>query len=149
MPSDAPRFLTSTLGIGTLTAIQAAQFMDGRQYSEETTKDFVAKLKLSGLVAVYGASDDLVEFEGAIYDEFGVGQEIILVDGKVLTSDCEDEDCPYFKKLSKRATSRVFGDWTEEGFVASTTIPNAVKFTIMEEDEVYGTGLVFALGDAK
>jgi hypothetical protein len=132
-----------------ITAIQAAQFMNGRQYREETTRDFVEKLKLSGLVAVYGASDDLVEFEGAICDEFGVGQEIILVDGKVLTSACEDENCPYFKKLSKSATSRVFGDWTDAGFVASTTIPNSVKFTIMEVHDIYGTGLIFAIKDAK
>ena len=135
------------LGIGALSVGEAAQWLQGREYREETTKDFVARLKANNLVAVYGASDDLVEFEGAINDEFGINEEILFADGKILRNDCEDEECPYFKKIAKTSKYRLFADFTDEGFVVETTIPNTAKFTIYEGGEVYGEGLVFSLDE--
>lgn len=40
-------------------------------YRSEAKKEIVEFAKENGIVIVYGASDDLMELDGAIYDEFG------------------------------------------------------------------------------
>jgi hypothetical protein len=54
-----------------VTPEEAAAELDANQYGNEGSKDLFARMKAAGLVAVFGASDDLMEFRGAIYDEAG------------------------------------------------------------------------------
>lgn len=48
-----------------------ADAMNGREYRNEGSDALFAQMKRDGIVAVFGASDDLMEFRGAIYDEVG------------------------------------------------------------------------------
>jgi len=76
----------------------AAAALDGCEYRKEGNPDLFASMKEAGLVAVFGASDDLIEFRGAIDDEAGHGYAYFSEEG-LLETDCEDERCPYFEKL--------------------------------------------------
>ena len=53
-----------------ITAKELAEKLNGRAYGD-SFDDVKQEAKESGLVIVYGASDDLMEFDGAIYDEGG------------------------------------------------------------------------------
>ena len=48
-----------------------AEYLHGREYRSELTRGLAAAAKAAGLVVIYGASDDLLVFEGAIDDEVG------------------------------------------------------------------------------
>lgn len=52
-----------------MTKEQLAERLNGRSYCNEITTDEEAAAISAGLVVVFGASDDLIEFRGAINDE--------------------------------------------------------------------------------
>ena len=84
-----------------LTIREAAQALDNSEYREEGTIDLFKRMRDCSLVAVFGASDDLTELRGAIYDETG-GSKFYLDQSGLLTSECDEgEDCPYFKAMLK------------------------------------------------
>lgn len=134
-----------------ITMEEAAAALDGNQYHEEGSKELFAAMKAAGLVAVFGASDDLMEFRGAVYDEIGAydGGKAHFTTAGLLTNDCDNDDCPHFAKL--QATARaVEALWCPDDLHASwlmkTDLPHAA-FKIMEEENLYCVGLVFALAD--
>ena len=57
-----------------ITAKELAEKLNGRAYGD-SFDDVKQEAKESGLVIVYGASDDLMEFDGAIYDEVASMEE--------------------------------------------------------------------------
>ena len=130
-----------------MTKEELAATLNGRQYREEMTMDEERAAKDAGLVVIYGASDDLMEMRGAVRDEIcGPDFAYFERDG-ILSNDCEDEECPYFDRLKQKATT-VEAVWGSEGYswIYKTTIPHA-PFDIMEDDDKYCRGIVFALGD--
>jgi hypothetical protein len=126
---------------------QAAAALDGNEYGEEGSPALFKAMKEAGLVALYGASDDIVVLNGAEHDET-YDETIYFTPDGLLKNDCDDDDCPYFKKLKKlAATVNVkFGDG-EYTFSMTTGMPHAT-FKIKEGDDPYCQGLVFALKDA-
>lgn len=106
-----------------------------------------------GLVIVYGASDDLMELEGAIDDEIGACDgTTIMVDafgvlpdwGEVFEDEATAED--YFKrKPNARAIEAKF-DHDGYSWTYATEIPHAI-FEVLEDGEKYCRGIVFALAD--
>lgn len=132
-----------------MTPQEAATKIDGGEYRKEISKEMADALRESGLVAVYGASDDLMEFEGAIRDEVGCydGGTAHLTPNGLLTNDCDDDNCPHFKRSKKKAAV-IKAKWDEGGFSwrYETEIPHA-KFVIKEDDENYCEGIVFRLAD--
>lgn len=54
-----------------MTKEQLAYLLNGREYTNEITKEEEREAKNSGLLVIFGASDDLIELRGAIYDEVG------------------------------------------------------------------------------
>lgn len=54
-----------------MNAKELAAALNNSVYPFRIHKDFIDAAKEAGLVIVYGASDDLMEFEGAIRDELG------------------------------------------------------------------------------
>lgn len=132
-----------------MTPQEAASKLDGRQYREEMPEGFAKALKDAGLVAVYGASDDLMEFDGAIHDEVGCynGGTAYITPTGLLTNECDNDDCPHFTKL-KEKTATIKALWDIDGFSwrYATAIPRAT-FVIKEDDENYCEGIVFALAD--
>lgn len=134
-----------------MTTQDAAAALDGNEYGKEGSPELFLAMARAGLVAVYGASDDLMEFEGVIRDEVGAcdGSRAFLDKRGLLQNDCQDEDCPYFKKLKEKATT-ITALWDTGGFSwrFETAIPH-VKFVIKEDGENYCEGIVFDLGDVK
>jgi hypothetical protein len=131
---------------------QMAKLLHGREYRDETTPEYRGLARDNGLVIVYGASDDLVEFEGAIYEEFGTNgnDEVLFDQSGAIDNPCRSDDCPYYKRKLDAAPGRIkvrelyFGEaprWSYE-----TTIPHAT-FDIMEDGDVYCRGIVFRVSD--
>ena len=135
-----------------------AAMLNGREYRYEITKDEAAQAKAAGLVVVYGASDDLMEFAGALYDEVGVyGGGMALVDAKGVLDrdqieDDDDEAIAEFVARSKTAQSieALWNDSVSDASVPAwtymTDIPHAT-FDVMDDGELYCRGIVFALAD--
>lgn len=126
-----------------------AAALDGREYRAEMTAADEQAAKDAGLVVVFGASDDLMEFRGAIHEEIGCweGGSAYLDAQGLLINECDNEDCPHFKRLEKLAKT-INAAWDTEGYswVYKTTIPHAT-FDILEDGEKYCRGIVFALAD--
>jgi len=126
-----------------------AQRLSGREYMNEITKDEESLAKKAGLVVVFGCSDDLAEFKGAIYDEIGAygGRAVRLNKKGLIKNECDDDDCPYFRRLSTTGTL-IEIVWNKDGYswTYKTEIPHAT-FEVMEDREPYCRGIVFALED--
>jgi hypothetical protein len=78
-----------------MNAKDLAAQLNGIQYPVRIPKTLTDAAKAAGLVIVYGASDDLMEFEGAIYDEVGVydgGVAHVDAKGLLLDRDSIDDD---------------------------------------------------------
>lgn len=133
-----------------MTTKEAAALLNGREYTKEMTPAEEAAFKAAGLVAVFGASDDLAEFRGAWRDEVNCyGSSTLFVNERgPLINDCEDDYCPYFKAV--RANAReIEAVWDHDGFswIYLTKI-NHETFVIMEDGDTYCRGIVFEAGDA-
>ena len=133
-----------------MNAKELAAKLNGREYTKEITKEEEALAKKSGLVVVFGASDDLVEIRGVINDEGGVydGGTFYLTPNKILENH-EDCECPYcgFEEKMKSAKS-IEAVWDLEGFswVYRTDIPHET-FDILENGDKYCRGIVFSVDD--
>jgi hypothetical protein len=131
-----------------LTKEEAAAALDGGEYREEGSKELFARMAEAGLVAVFGASDDLMEFRGAIYDETGAyGGTNVRVSPEGLLEKCDDR-CHYYRRAAARAVT-IKALWAQGGYSwrYETGIPHAT-FVINEDGEPYCEGIVFALADA-
>lgn len=129
-----------------LTAQEAARQLDHSQYRREGSQTLFAAMKDAGLVAIFGASDDLMEIRGAVYDECGT--EAWFTNTGLLHNDCENDDCPAHAK-AKTSAMQVRALWCEEppfSFTYATDIPHET-FVVMEDDDPYCRGIVFALAD--
>lgn len=126
------------------------------EYPLKISKELIAAAKEEGLVIVYGASDDLMEFEGAIHDEAGAYEGVkVLIDEKGILpaweqlmddSPTKDEVRDYF--MREFQSSEIEAKWDSEGysFIYITSIPHAT-FDVMEDGEKYCRGICFSLSD--
>lgn len=134
-----------------MTKEELAAILHGREHRSELTKDEAKNAADMGLVVVFGYSDDLMEFCGAIDEEVDCydGGTAYLKNGRMLKNKCEDEDCPYFAGLLKTAMT-VESIWDAEGYswTYKTDIPHAT-FDILEDGKKYCRGIVFAVEDVK
>lgn len=133
-----------------MNAKEAAAQLDGSQYREEGSRELFAAMKAAGLVAVFGASDDLMEFRGAIDDEISAWEGVTahLTAAGLLQNDCDNGGCPHFAKLQKQAKT-IRAIWNEGPYAwqYETSIP-CERFIVKEDDDLYCQGIVFALDDA-
>lgn len=124
-----------------------AALLDGREYGQEMTKAEEQKAKQLGFVVVYGVSDDLAEFGGAIHDEAGCyeGRKIFLTESGLL------EGCEYgsvhckHHEAAKAKCKTIEAVWCGEGefcWTYKTDIPHET-FIIREAGELYCRGIVF------
>ena len=129
-----------------LTVFELAQMLNGRSYGNEMTPDMERRAKEAGLVVVFGASDDLIEFRGAWNDERDVYEGgFVAVNQDGILPHCDNYDCPYYRDAFRRA-EKIEAVWCGEGDVVAwtykTKIPH-VTFIIMDEGEVYCRGIIF------
>lgn len=129
-----------------MTKEEFASKLNGREYGEEITREEEAQAKASGLVVIFGASDDLMEFRGAIDDEIGAyeGTTAFIAPGGLLQNSSCDA-CQYFQKARDEAV-KVEAIWDKDGYswIYKTDIPHAT-FDILEGDEKYCRGIVLEL----
>lgn len=133
--------------------------LTGRQIDNEITTTEAALAKADGVVVVFGASDDLMEFRGAIYDEFGcydggtarVGSAVLVPSWDNVDHGDENACQAYF--ASKVGACEITAVWSEgatdpeaAAWTYKTDIPHST-FDIMEDGEVYCRGIVFAMAD--
>jgi hypothetical protein len=130
-----------------ITAQEVAAKMHGKEYGNEQDKELFAQAKEAGLVIVFGYSDDGAEFRGAIYDET-FSEVVYLDENGIKQSKCDEGDaCPYYQEtLKDAATIKPIWDRGGISWQYETSIPH-VTFDIMEDDDIYCRGIVFALAD--
>ena len=133
-----------------------ADALNGVEYSATIHlhgSDLMKLAKGSGLVVAYGFSDDLLEFDGALYDEFGCyggGTALVDADGLLpeFGSASEDEDAcrRYFERKPKARAIEAIWDGNADGYAwtLKTDIPHEV-FAIVEDGEPFSRGIVFSL----
>lgn len=136
-----------------MKAKQLAEKLNNIQYPVRIDDDLRKQAKENGLVIVYGASDDLMELEGAIRDEFGCYEGgTALVDEKGLLPsfenlDSEEELEEYFYR--KKNVLTIKSMWCKEdgySWTYRTDIPHET-FDVLDEAEEYCRGIVFSLSD--
>ena len=125
--------------------------LDGREIGDEITDKQAAEAKEAGLVVVFGASDDLMEFRGAIYGECGACDgSAALVDGEGLLPERGqiDDDDTLEKFFVRRKTARqiraIWNNCTLHSWTYETDIPHAT-FEIVEHGTPYCRGIVFSM----
>jgi len=133
-----------------------AAILDGREIGNEVQGLDLPQIKAAGLLIVYGASDDLVEFDGVFRDEAGAGHECktIKFDREGLIQGWEefvDNDPTVGEAESHimriRNAKFVTAFWCRKDHATwsfETSLPHA-KFKIMEDGEVFCEGLVIQL----
>jgi hypothetical protein len=132
---------------------QLAELLNNTQYPLRIDDELRKQAKENGLVIVYGASDDLMEFEGAIRDEFGCYDGgTALVDEKGLLPCREDIDDDieleeYFSR--KNNVQPIEALWCKEdgySWTYKTGIPHET-FEVIDGDVKECRGIVFSLSD--
>ncbi len=131
-------------------ALHLAAELNGREYCKEITRQEGESARRDGLVVVYGASDDLMEFDGAIVDELGAddGRTAFVTRAGLVVNECGNDKCPHFERAQQAATP-IRQLWCAEpgySWTYGTAIPHAT-FEIVEDGKPYCRGIVFALED--
>lgn len=132
-----------------MTAKELAEMLNGREYGSVMTRDERKTAKESGLVVVYGYSDDCAELDGAIYDEvscYDGGAFYVNRDGLLNDSDCSNRMCRYYKNAleSAKKIEAVWGAGPSWSY--KTDIPHET-FNIYEDGELFCVGIVFRVED--
>lgn len=135
---------------------ELADQLNGSEYGFTLSALQQQYAKENGLVVVYGASDDLIEFEGAFRDEGSVyNGDTVLVDAEGLLPDNgddldtdEERASYYYRKGKAKTIEALWGEPAGYSWSYKTDIPHAT-FEVMDGDEPYCRGIVFALADLK
>lgn len=143
-----------------MTPKELAERINGRQYRNEMDSELRELAKESGLVVVYGASDDLCELDGSIYDEagcYGGGTLNFKRSGFFNIPDEHLEVLEQYPASVLRAVNEGVAEfeanWCPEGVEGSPSWTYTVPFPhetfrIMEDDDLYCIGFVFLIDDA-
>lgn len=122
-----------------------ANKLNGREYGAELTPEEEKQLQKQGLIVVFGASDDLCEFSGAISDEVDCYEGgTIHIDKNGLFHSCECEDTCIHAQEAKKQCKTITAKWCDSLYDWSyeTDIPHE-EFSIMEDGENYCKGIIF------
>ena len=133
-----------------MTKEELAALLDGCDYS-----DFEAKLKKtqkeseeSGLVIVYGSSDDLMELRGALDNEYGCYDGGTFYITRAVVAERMDDicgRCDLYKNSLKQA-HKLIAKWCDGEWCWSYEIDVPYStFCIYEGDDNYCEGIVFEL----
>jgi hypothetical protein len=117
-----------------------ANMINGRQYLKETTKEIIDYAIENNIIICLGASDDLLEILGAIDDEYGAYDGVVVyLNPQTKSISLEKlETHPYYVEIKWCKTKEC--SWTFDTNLRHKT------FNIMEDDELYCVGIVCYLG---
>lgn len=134
-----------------MDAKELADILDESDCPLEIDKSLLLIAKDNGLVIVYGASDDLMEFRGAIDDEIDAydGTAVALDSNGLIKNKCDESRCPYFMELWNKGI-KISAVWCEDGWswTYRTDIPHET-FEVLDGEDKYCRGIVFSLADVK
>jgi hypothetical protein len=145
--------------------------LNKRQCGNELTTEEEQLAADNNLVVIFGASDDLIELRGAIYNEFYIGDQILITKEGLLKSECpcadRDDVCPYFEEIrddrvNNKTVVEVKAYWDGEhvsfDYFQSIGMPNwcficeglnvgEATFDIFDNDTYYCRGIVIDLDE--
>lgn len=134
---------------------EIAAALNGVDYKDKATairaQCHTPEARAAGVVVAYPESDDLLEFAGYIDAELSAygGVKTFLDEKGLIQNRCDNEDCPYHAARQQDAKYWIELSDACDGpaWTISTNIPEqkAVKFSITEDGEAWGEGLVFCL----
>lgn len=132
-----------------MTPSELARQLNGREYGSEITKQEEKEAKKSGLVVVFGYSDDNIEFRGAIEEEVGMydGGTVHVSREKVFSDhECDCEHCTY--EDTRDAAPKIDCKWCENDYswFISADFPHAT-FDVVEDEEKFCRGIVYDVND--
>jgi hypothetical protein len=139
-----------------ITKEQLSETLNGNKIGNEITKEQELQAKESGLVIVFGSSDDLMELRGAFYDEFSCyngGKIKFTKEGKKI----DEDDMKVLQKYNVVPKLNIIEVIWDEGydtgegdercyFQYKTEIPHSI-FRIMEGGDLYCVGIIFNVVD--
>ena len=135
--TQLPEMAASNSFAQKVTKEALAELLHGREYPFKLTTEERQLAKASNLVVVYGLSDDLMEFDGAMYEEVG------CYEGGTASLNKEG----LCKKKHRTAKIKALGCETMEySFTYKTKLPHAV-FDVLDDDDKYCRGIVFSMSD--
>jgi hypothetical protein len=140
-----------------MTKEELAKKLDGVEYRDGIPDELVELARENKLVIAYGASDDLLELDGAIHDEAYLpydGQAIrfdtegFIPEWDNLEKELEEEVREYFRRVddSNLAEITVLENANGYYFSYETDLPHAT-FEMVEDGEKYCRGIVFELAE--
>ena len=136
-----------------MTKEELAAQLSGLEYPVRIPGALIAAAQSSGLVILCGASDDLMEFYGARREEIGCydgGTAFVDADGILPDRDCLDGDEEIAEYVQRQKSAKpIEALWCKEdgySWTYKTDIPHAT-FEVVEDEEPYCRGIVFALAD--
>lgn len=125
-----------------------AKSISGKEYGyPPLTKEEIETATENGFVVVYGCSDDLMEFEGAIYEEIGCYEG-----GTAWVKGDRVNDAPIV--VGEKTIKAIWrggekdADGQEITWAYETEIPHET-FMIYEDGEPYCRGIVFNIDDVR
>lgn len=139
----------------TISTKEVASALNSSEYPLDIPANIERRAKESGIVIVYGASDDLMEFAGAIYDEVGVydgGDAFVDREGLIPVYDSIDKDDKELVRDCLRREGngkKIEALWNagdNYSWVYRTDIPHET-FEVVEDGAPYCRGIVFRLSD--
>ncbi|MBB5610377.1 MULTISPECIES: KTSC domain-containing protein [unclassified Janthinobacterium] len=151
-PASKPASLAEAAPVRSLSKELLAGLLTGREYGKEMLKEEEMQAKAAGLIVIFGASDDLMEFRGLVDDERGA-PTIALIDDKGLLpfrEDIEHDDealKEYFARAQQvRAVDALWAKEDGYSWTYRTDVPHAT-FEIVEDGEPYCRGIVIDVAD--
>jgi hypothetical protein len=144
-----------------MTKEEFAASLHGRDaHRFDLTKEETKQAKAAGLAVVFGQSDDLMEFRGAIEDEVGAWDGVTAVlfkhKDRFFATDADSigemdnarqEVAAMDAAEAGNLVTAVWGNAAPEmRWLIKTALPHA-PFDLMEDGEVYDRGLVLSLAD--
>lgn len=143
-----------------MKAQQLADLLNGREIDREITTEECQQAKAGNLLVVFGASDDLTELRGVIYDEVGASNGTNIKIAKALRAlrdwddvDHYDEDeCRQYFEDKALPYITINVEWDRPPFswfiTAEIEESACAEFIIMDGNEQYCRGLVIDLTEA-
>lgn len=143
-----------------MTAEQLAEQINGREYGSEITKGECDIAKESGLLVVFGYSDDNVELRGVVSEEIAVWEGVEF--GIPSNGKFEDEEEAEIRNRliakgwtppeSERIVCNIEAEWCPDDLDCSWRITTDVQhftFDIMEDGKLFCRGVVIDFNAAK
>ncbi len=137
-----------------MNAKEWAKKLNGREYTKEITAEEEKQAAANGIIIIFGASDDLLEFRGVIDDEFGAngGREVKLTPDLTIFNPTENRETFKYNESQIVRFPMVKAVWCpaeiDVRWLIVTDLP-CETFDILEDGELFCRGVVIEAKEVK